>query len=557
MEKLKVLMCSEASFLSSGFGTYAKEILSRLHKTNKYHIAEFASYSVVNDARDKDINWRFYANAVKDTDPRYNDYMSRQDNQFGRWRFEKVLLDFKPDVVIDVRDYWMSSYQALSPLRKYFHWILMPTVDSEPQQEDWIDTFLNADAIFTYSDWGAEVLKKQSSGKINYVNTASPGVNLSVFNIIPDSDNLKTKYGISKDSVIIGSVMRNQKRKLIPELLFAFRNLLDRLEKENSDLGKRLYLYLHTSYPDAGWDIPELLKETRLANKVLFTYFCGRCGHVESHTFCHPVKTCRQCYEPTSRLPSVALGVPNSVLCEIYNLFDAYVQYAICEGFGMPQVEAAACGIPIITIDYSAMCDIIKKLDAYKVNIQTKFKELETKALRVYPNNQDLIKNILEIVNLPDPLKLQKRQKIRQLTEKYYNWDDTAKIWENYLDSLDKSGYRSNWNAEPVFLPELSENDWSSVTPKTAIMNLANICIKNLLDQSKVGSMLILNMYKDMAYGFSQSGAQYSPFDQNKVAEIFRSLIKNNNQAEQARISNVKFDDDFIQYAHMKEQNHI
>ena len=31
-------MVSEASFLSSGFGTYT-EILKRLHSTNKYHIA--------------------------------------------------------------------------------------------------------------------------------------------------------------------------------------------------------------------------------------------------------------------------------------------------------------------------------------------------------------------------------------------------------------------------------------------------------------------------------------------------------------------------------------
>ena len=191
VNKLKVLMCSEASFLNSGFGTYAKEILSRLHKTNKYHIAEFASYSVVNDSRDRDINWRFYANAVRENDPRYEEYMSRSDNQFGRWRFEKVLLDFRPDVVIDVRDYWMSHYQSLSPLRKYFHWILMPTVDSEPQQEEWIDTFLHTDAIFTYSDWGADVLKRQSSGRIKYIATASPGVDLSIFKRLPDQTAIK------------------------------------------------------------------------------------------------------------------------------------------------------------------------------------------------------------------------------------------------------------------------------------------------------------------------------------------------------------------------------
>ena len=167
-------MCSEASFLNSGFSIYAKELLTRLYNTNKYDIAEFASYANVNDPRDSKIPWTIYANAVQKTDPRYNEYSSRSDNMFGRWRFDKVVIDFKPDVVIDIRDYWMSSYQELSPARKFFHWILMPTVDSAPQQQSWISTFLDADAIFTYSDWGAKTLEKQSSGQINYVDTACP-----------------------------------------------------------------------------------------------------------------------------------------------------------------------------------------------------------------------------------------------------------------------------------------------------------------------------------------------------------------------------------------------
>ena len=41
-KKLRVLMVSEASFLSSGFGTYTREILKRLHGAEKYEIAEFA-----------------------------------------------------------------------------------------------------------------------------------------------------------------------------------------------------------------------------------------------------------------------------------------------------------------------------------------------------------------------------------------------------------------------------------------------------------------------------------------------------------------------------------
>jgi len=443
-KKLKILMCSEASFVNSGFGIYTRELLSRLHKTNKYDIAEFASYGFVNDPRDSSIHWKYYANAVRDNDPRYKEYMSRADNQFGRWRFEKVLLDFKPDVVIDVRDYWMSAYQQVSPLRKFFHWILMPTVDSSPQQEEWIDTFLDADAIFTYSDWGAKVLSSQSSGKINYIDTVSPGVDIDTFKI-KNRKEIKQQLGLPSDSIIIGSVMRNQKRKLIPELLTTMRMVLDKLEKSDSSLGNNLFLYLHTSYPDMGWDIPELLRQSRMTNKVLFTYICKNCKTTNCSVFTGPQKVCAKCMSKSMTFPSVTDGVSSDTLSSIYNIFDLYVQYAICEGFGMPQVEAGACGVPIATVNYSAMCDIVDKLKAYPIKVKTMFKELETKALRAYPDNDDLCDYIINFINKPSPTKEKLRQEIQNLTHENYNWDNIAKKWEKYFDNLDSKGYRADW----------------------------------------------------------------------------------------------------------------
>lgn len=553
--KLKVLMCSEASFLRSGFGTYAKEILSRLHQTNKYIVAEFASYGMVNDPRDKEIDWIYYANAVKDTDPRFKEYSSRGDNQFGRWRFEKVLLDFKPDVVIDVRDYWMSSYQALSPLRKFFHWILMPTVDSEPQQEPWIDTFLSADAIFTYSDWGAEVLKKQSSNKINYINTTSPGVDLNVFKIHQDPKSIKQKLGIPTDSVIIGSVMRNQKRKLIPELFSTFRQVLDTLSLENKKLADNLFLYLHTSYPDMGWDIPELLKDNRIANKVIFTYICKNCKHIDSSVFKGPQKICTKCMNKSSGFVSVSDGVPSETLSNIYNTFDLYVQYAICEGFGMPQVEAGACGIPIATVNYSAMCDVIHKLGAMSIEPRAKFKELETKAIRVYPDNEQLHNHIISFLSLPKPVRDKKRFEVRSLTEKYYNWDNIAKIWENYLDNLDNTGYRSDWASSMNILPPLSNIDNINIQQNQNFELVVSMCQNHLRNISDIQNMLTLDMLKDADYGFTVGGpTQIKPFGFKQILQHIDTTISNNNLAEEARSKNIQIQEDFIEYARMKAE---
>jgi glycosyltransferase involved in cell wall biosynthesis len=546
--KLKILMCSEASFIKSGFGTYANEILSRLHKTGKYTIAEFASYGFVNDARDVGVDWIYYANAVKDDDPRHQEYVSRTDNQFGRWRFEKVLLDFKPDIVIDVRDYWMSAYQRLSPLRNYFHWILMPTVDSRPQQEEWLDTFLNADAIFTYSDWGADVLNKQTSGQIKYIDTASPGVDLQVFNI-KDKQQIRNQFGLPSDAFIVGSVMRNQKRKLIPELFSSFRKLLDHLELNDPQLGSKTFLYLHTSYPDAGWNIPELLKDHRLCNRVLFSYICKTCQNIDCSVFKSPNKICRKCLNKSSVMPSVTNGVTTEQLAQIYNLFDLYVQYAICEGFGMPQVEAGACGIPIITVDYSAMCDVIHKLNAMPVRVQTLFKELETKALRSYPNNDDLIKHILDFMSLSVEEKEGRRKQTRQATEKHYDWDSISKIWEKYLDDLDGKNYRAKWNMPMIHLNALSSSQ--SIQPNQYFD--ACLSIHNNLNQIEdIGSMKNLEMLRDADYGFSQNGIQIQPYSFKNIEEYMNLYIHNNNKAEEVRNQNMQFNDDFIRYAKIK-----
>jgi glycosyltransferase involved in cell wall biosynthesis len=548
--KLKILMCSEASFIKSGFGTYAKEILSRLHKTNKYIIAEFASYGFVNDPRDKEIDWIYYANAVKDGDPRHKEYQSRTDNQFGRWRFEKVLLDFKPDIVIDVRDYWMSSYQLYSPLREYFHWILMPTVDSFPQQEEWIDTFLNADAVFTYSDWGARVLASQSSGKINYIDTTSPGVDLTTFNI-QDKAQARQTMGISDDYFIVGSVMRNQKRKLIPELCVVLRSTIDMLKENNDILGEKLRLYLHTSYPDAGWDLPELLKDYGLMNRVLFTYFCRTCSQPHASVFQGPNKICPKCLNQSCSLPSVTNGLSSQQLATVYNTFDIYSQYAICEGFGMPQVEAGACGIPVATVEYSAMIDIIDKLEAFTIRVGTVFKELETKALRVYPNNSDLSNIITEFAKLSKSDQDKKRSSTRELTEKYYSWDNIAKKWEQYLDKLNET-YRATWDEPSNILKNIANKEQLEQNKEKNFDYALTFCANNLNDMDAIGSYRILDLLKSADYGFSQNGPSIQNTDIKQLVDHIDMFVTNKNKAEEVRSSHMEFDDDFIKYAKIK-----
>jgi len=518
-KKLKILMVSEASFLTSGFGNYAKELLSRLHNTEKYEIAELACYGRVNDPKDSSIHWRYYANAVNADDPRYKAYNSSMDNQFGKWRFERVLLDFQPDVVVDIRDYWMNSYQEFSPLRPYFHWAIMPTVDSAPQQEEWVDTYLHADAVFTYSDFGRDTLMEQSNNKINYIDTTSPGVDLNTYRPLDNRDAIRKAFGIDS-KFIIGSVMRNQKRKLIPELLASFKKIINISRDSNPELAKNIYLYLHTSYPDAGWNIPELLKEYEIGNRVLFTYACSACKFYKPQPYSHPITYCPRCGVKAYSMPNVSNGLPTSDLNAVMNTFDLYVQYAICEGFGMPQVEAAAAGVPIASVNYSAMMDVVNKLNGYPIRVNQYFKEMETKAIRVYPDNDHFIKIIQEYYALPDVLKKQKRYETRQLTEKHYNWDDIASRWEKYFDNIKLTGLQGKWDHP---MTPINNTDPINADHNSYDM-IVNWLSKNMPNHVLCSSLHLFNTIEKLEYGFETQGLKNEAYNVTNLKTTYKRL---------------------------------
>ena len=109
MSKKKVLVMGEAHYLNSGFGTYTKELLTRLYKTGKYELVEFSSYGVLNQT--EDVPWLFISNMPEEGNKSELDlYNSNGSHQFGAWRFDRVCLEVKPDIVLSYRDPWMDSW---------------------------------------------------------------------------------------------------------------------------------------------------------------------------------------------------------------------------------------------------------------------------------------------------------------------------------------------------------------------------------------------------------------------------------------------------------------
>lgn len=439
--KKKVFICNDSSFLSSGYGVYGKELLTRLHNSGKYEVAELGCYADINNPKIKNIPWKFYPNAVVNSDPRIKEYKDNPINQFGNWRFNRAILDFKPHIVFDIRDYWMSAYQEISPLRRYFHWVIMPTVDSSPPKIDWLFTFANADIVVPYTDWAKKTLSKYNGSTINlFSKIANAGINPHDFFPIADKRALKEKYFDGKNPNVIGVVMRNQKRKLFAELMLVFRKYLDKLKDNNKiEEYNNSILYLHTSFPEEnGWDLPALLLEYGIADKVYFTYFCKNCGSFFPSKFKNVVTNCKKCNDQGACFTNVSNSISTQDLNIVYNLFDIFIQYAICEGFGMPQVEAAACGLQIASVDYSAMSEIADSLNGIKIPLQKLFRELETNADRAYPDNDFTINMLYDFfINTSIDTRNSNSVNIRNKCIDKYTWDSVYKVWDECFESID------------------------------------------------------------------------------------------------------------------------
>lgn len=496
MRKKRVLFCSEATFLNTGYATYTREILNYLYSTGKYELAEMASYGERNDPKAAGIPWKFYGvvppqNASEEEKQRY---ASSPTNQFGEHAFESTCLDFRPDIVCDIRDFWMLDFAERSPFRKFFKWAIMPTVDARPQARQWIATYQSADACFTYSDWAGEVLKEQSGGKINYLGSAPPSAH-DAYKPIENIDALRSYYNIDPEAKIIGTVMRNQRRKLYPDLFEAFTKLLNKVQDKD-----KYFLYCHTSYPDMGWDIPELLQQYELSSHVLFTYICPETNKPFPSLFRGAITSSPYTGKFNASLTSVKNGLKYEDLASIINLFDIYAQYANCEGFGLPQVEAAACGIPVMGTDYSAMESVLRQLDGIPITPKALYKELETGCLRAVPDNDLAAEKLYQFFQQPKNIRKRMGYKTREAFLEHFQWHKSGKQWEDYFDSVEILPDEQTWLSPPRII--MPKPKFKTIPNNITHEELANWLISEVLcEPDKLNSFMQARLVRDLMYG--------------------------------------------------------
>jgi ADP-heptose:LPS heptosyltransferase/glycosyltransferase involved in cell wall biosynthesis len=546
---LKILFISEASYLHTGFSTYMREVLKRLHQKKYFEVFEFGSYGhgVKQEPRARDIPWKYYHNMPENFIEQYEygdphgDGGAQQrysENQFGKWKLSYVLADCRPDFVLMLRDNWMDTHVIKNDLIGNCKTYWMACVDGYPQKWQWLGDYFQVDKLFAYSHFGKKVLERQSVctvAKLKQVkplqvqNVHQPGVNIDVFKPFPKSEVKKT-FGINPKWRFVGTVMRNQPRKLFPRIIEAFKKLKQKhpIESEN------VHLLLHTSVPDVGWPIPELVTQNGLDDFVYYTYHCLQCHNIAISKFIGPANpqgpfpNCPVCgAQGTFRTPSTQFGVSEQQLNLILNLMDVYIQGSIAEGDGMPINEAKAAGIPVLASDYSAMYEKNRNGGAMPIENETIYLERETGQWRSLFDRNDLVKKLALL--LGDDLRRNKMSKeARECAAKYYNWDLCALKWEHELLSDTPKDRAEHWDKPVDIRPLPKEHPPMELDNKEWI----EWCYENILGRSGVDAGGMRTWTADLE---ASDRANKRVEGRQRLEKFFRDMIEKENASKAIR----------------------
>ena len=120
----------------------------------------------------------------------------------------------------------------------------------------------------------------------------------------------------------------------------------------------------------------------------------------------------------------------------------------------MPLVEAASCGVPVCATDYSAMCDIVRKVDGFPIKVERMYYEVETHRKFALPDNQNFVDICIKYFKQPESVRKFKSNKTLSLAKEKYSYDGVAEKLKNHFLSL---SIINTWNEPKRYMSIPSE----------------------------------------------------------------------------------------------------
>ena len=367
--KLRIMPISDSPWAPTGFGTNTKNVSAILTKDG-HHIGYGGCQN--RSHIPFDIPWPLNQDKEVQTIENLPIQYAGQE-RYGEKSFPSWLSNFRPDIVLTHLDFQMFEHvaqhkqptQATIPLygddnmllsRKDrgemlnqmfkkiskgspWKWAAVIPIDGTPPIANWQNALDQMDYKICMSRYGQKVIKKYFDNCENTVYMPH-GVDCNFF-----KPKLNPMYGskplreVVGDAFVVGCVARNQHRKNIPQLIKGFKEFVDRNDLKPTEVR----LCLHMDWNDSmGWRIPEFSKQYGI-EEYLMPPLMGNLDGGEALT--------------------------EEGMVDLYNCMDMFVLPTAGEGFGIPTIEAMACGTPVAVTNYTTAWEIIKEDDPENADI--------------------------------------------------------------------------------------------------------------------------------------------------------------------------------------------
>lgn len=226
------------------------------------------------------------------------------------------------DLTISLFDAWPIEPESFR--ESGMRWVPWFPVDMDPLPELVRDKVRHAYASIVFSRFGERVCREAGLTP-HYI---PHGVDLKTYVPMPKAE-ARRALGCPPDRFVVGMVAANKdfpSRKSIPQVIEAFARFASR--------HKDALLYLHTKSNDdplsrAPVSIPHLVKHFGIQDRVI-----------------------------TAEGYHLAMGYSDSYMVQLYSALDCLASPSLGEGFGVPILEAQACGCPVLVGDWTSMGEL-------------------------------------------------------------------------------------------------------------------------------------------------------------------------------------------------------
>lgn len=379
----KILWHSNAAFAPSGYGKQTYINCKRIQKMPEVeHLLISAFYGVHGGI----IEYK----GLTHIPPRTGDW--------GNQCLQLHSYHTNSDIVIGLQDTWVLR-QDIAQLG--FLWVPWVPIDHDPLPQMIADRVKTAYMPIAMSKWGEQKMLEYGISHTRYV---PHSVETKVYK--PYSDEVKKatrrRLGIPEDCFLVGIVAANKgfpARKSWPQMMEA----LQMFVAKHPDT----FIYAHTlaTPEEQGVDLPGIIKSFGLGDKVVL---------------------------PNPYL--YLMGFPDDEMSKIYSCFDVFLLPSMGEGFGVPIIEAQACGVPVIVTDFTAMPELVGA--GHKVSVAYKW-YTPLYSFQALPHIGEIVDALELQFNLSDKERKAQQKQARKFIVDNYDTDFVVNThWKPIIQEL-------------------------------------------------------------------------------------------------------------------------